>query len=196
MNPENPSTIDGFRFGSGRLCFAFTATLGNRGEGAAPVERLDLPSDLDRWIRAAGFKLPVRADSADLDDARRLREAIYRAADARRRGASLPATDVGAINASAARGPVRPELNRAGALQWVGGSVDSVLSHVAADAIGLLTADAPPIRACANPSCGGLFVDASRPGRRRWCSMSTCGNTAKKAAYRARRKQSAGRGDG
>ncbi|MEN8651219.1 CGNR zinc finger domain-containing protein [Streptomyces sp. 21So2-11] len=29
-------------------------------------------------------------------------------------------------------------------------------------------------------------MDESRPGRRRWCSMSTCGDRAKKATYRGR----------
>ncbi|MFF3324231.1 CGNR zinc finger domain-containing protein [Streptomyces sp. NPDC002889] len=30
------------------------------------------------------------------------------------------------------------------------------------------------IRACPGPGCGWLFPDES--GRRRWCSLSTCGN--------------------
>ena len=35
------------------------------------------------------------------------------------------------------------------------------------------------VRRCANPDCGWLFVDDSRAGKRRWCSMSSCGNRAK-----------------
>ncbi|WP_428993809.1 CGNR zinc finger domain-containing protein [Actinomadura verrucosospora] len=30
-------------------------------------------------------------------------------------------------------------------------------------------------------------MDTSRPGTRRWCSMSTCGNRAKKDALHTRR---------
>jgi predicted RNA-binding Zn ribbon-like protein len=44
------------------------------------------------------------------------------------------------------------------------------------------------IRLCENPKCAGLFLDGSRAGIRRWCSMRTCGAAAKKRAYRARTK--------
>jgi predicted RNA-binding Zn ribbon-like protein len=47
------------------------------------------------------------------------------------------------------------------------------------------------IRICDNPLCGGLFADLSRPGRRRWCAMNTCGSLAKKEALQSR--QSTGR---
>ena len=35
------------------------------------------------------------------------------------------------------------------------------------------------VRRCANPECGWLFLDDSRAGKRRWCSMTSCGNRAK-----------------
>ncbi|MCB9297188.1 MAG: CGNR zinc finger domain-containing protein [Lewinellaceae bacterium] len=35
----------------------------------------------------------------------------------------------------------------------------------------------PRIRAC--PSCGWLFLDTSKNGRRRWCNMQACGSQAK-----------------
>jgi predicted RNA-binding Zn ribbon-like protein len=34
-------------------------------------------------------------------------------------------------------------------------------------------------RVCAGDRCGWLFIDRSKGGRRRWCDMATCGNTAK-----------------
>jgi predicted RNA-binding Zn ribbon-like protein len=40
-----------------------------------------------------------------------------------------------------------------------------------------------PIRRCANPKCRLFFYDDSRTHRRRWCSMSTCGNRHKVAAF-------------
>jgi predicted RNA-binding Zn ribbon-like protein len=46
-----------------------------------------------------------------------------------------------------------------------------------------------PVRICANPECGLFFYDASRTGRRRWCSMATCGNRAKVAAHSKRQKK-------
>ncbi|MEU1289808.1 CGNR zinc finger domain-containing protein [Kitasatospora sp. NPDC005856] len=34
-------------------------------------------------------------------------------------------------------------------------------------------------RVCPGQRCGWVFVDSSRGGRRRWCDMATCGNSAK-----------------
>jgi predicted RNA-binding Zn ribbon-like protein len=41
-------------------------------------------------------------------------------------------------------------------------------------------------RVCAGPRCGWLFIDTSKGGRRRWCDMATCGNTAKTIRHRKR----------
>lgn len=43
-------------------------------------------------------------------------------------------------------------------------------------------------RVCANDGCRWIFYDESRAGRRRWCDMSSCGNRAKAARHRARKK--------
>jgi predicted RNA-binding Zn ribbon-like protein len=49
----------------------------------------------------------------------------------------------------------------------------------------LLCAEPPrAVRACPGPGCGWLFLD--RNGRRRWCSMATCGNRAKVRRHYAR----------
>jgi predicted RNA-binding Zn ribbon-like protein len=40
------------------------------------------------------------------------------------------------------------------------------------------------VRACPGEGCGWLFVDSRR--RRRWCSMSACGNRSKVRAYATR----------
>lgn len=44
------------------------------------------------------------------------------------------------------------------------------------------------IRQCASDNCDLYFVNTSRNGRRRWCSMSTCGNRAKVNAYLKRQE--------
>lgn len=41
------------------------------------------------------------------------------------------------------------------------------------------------VKACPGEDCGWLFLDTR--GRRRWCSMSSCGNRAKVRAHAARR---------
>jgi predicted RNA-binding Zn ribbon-like protein len=46
-------------------------------------------------------------------------------------------------------------------------------------------------RVCANDGCRWVFYDESRAGRRRWCNMASCGNRAKAARHRARKKSQA-----
>jgi predicted RNA-binding Zn ribbon-like protein len=42
------------------------------------------------------------------------------------------------------------------------------------------------LRLCANARCGLFFYDTSRTHRRRWCSMTVCGNRHKVAAFARR----------
>jgi predicted RNA-binding Zn ribbon-like protein len=44
------------------------------------------------------------------------------------------------------------------------------------------------VKACEGHSCTLIFVDRTRRRARRWCSMAICGNRAKQAAHRNRRK--------
>ena len=44
------------------------------------------------------------------------------------------------------------------------------------------------VKACEGSTCTLLFVDRTRGRARRWCSMVICGNRAKQAAHRNRRK--------
>jgi predicted RNA-binding Zn ribbon-like protein len=46
---------------------------------------------------------------------------------------------------------------------------------------------------CPGAGCGWLFVDTSRNGSRRWCSMSSCGTASKVKTFRKRNKKTAGR---
>jgi predicted RNA-binding Zn ribbon-like protein len=50
----------------------------------------------------------------------------------------------------------------------------------------LTSDDVPLVRACPGDDCGWLFID--RRGRRKWCSMSSCGNRAKVAAHARRQR--------
>lgn len=47
-------------------------------------------------------------------------------------------------------------------------------------------ADPARLRECDADGCVRWFVDTSKGGRRRWCSMARCGNRAKVARYRRR----------
>ena len=54
------------------------------------------------------------------------------------------------------------------------------------------TLDRSRVRRCSGVHCGWFFVDVSKGGRRRWCDMATCGNSAKS---RRHRQKKAGAGD-
>jgi len=49
------------------------------------------------------------------------------------------------------------------------------------------------LRICEGANCSWVFIDSSKAGRRRWCDMAVCGNTAKSRRFyaRARRSRSA-----
>ncbi len=67
------------------------------------------------------------------------------------------------------------------------GTTSQALSTLARDLQALVASPlARRVRVCASDTCGLIFVDASRPGRRRWCSMERCGTIAKTRAHRAR----------
>jgi len=74
------------------------------------------------------------------------------------------------------------------------GGLDWLLAAIARSAAELVAEGAKaPLRICADPQCGLFFYDKSRTHRRRWCSMSACGNRSKVATFA--RRHSAAHGD-
>jgi predicted RNA-binding Zn ribbon-like protein len=67
------------------------------------------------------------------------------------------------------------------------GGLDWLLAAIARSAAELVAEGSrAPLRLCANPQCGLFFYDKSRTHRRRWCSMSVCGNRSKVATFARR----------
>jgi predicted RNA-binding Zn ribbon-like protein len=58
------------------------------------------------------------------------------------------------------------------------------IGHAIADL--LVREDFARVRSCEGPGCTLMFIDRTKGGTRRWCSMMACGNRAKAAANRAR----------
>ncbi len=54
----------------------------------------------------------------------------------------------------------------------------------------LVSAAVRRTRKCAADDCGVIFVDDSRAGLRRWCSMAACGNRHKVRQFRSTRRRS------
>lgn len=180
-----------FRFDSGRLCLNAVASVG--GWQQDDIERWRTPEDLGRWCVEAGLlSTAPEVSGAELAEARALREVTYRLVQAARSQQGFARQDVEVLNSWAARPALIPELAANGQdLTWrAEAPLEAVLASIARDAVELLAGDlVGRIRECAAPECTVLFIDGSRPGKRRWCSMNRCGNRVKKQAFRQRQKE-------
>jgi predicted RNA-binding Zn ribbon-like protein len=178
------------------LCLAFADTCYWRGT-ATPTDELREPEDLLRWAEKAA-RLPAalvkRFDrsAALLTDAIGLRETIHRCFAATAAGHEPDESDLAALNAALASAPARRQVRPGGwEVEAPEPSVGLLLAPVLWSAADLLVGrQLPRVRQCANPACGWLFLDDSKSGNRRWCSMSACGNRAK--AHRHYQRQKAG----
>jgi len=160
----------------------------------APQELLRQPADLARWVVEARLcSAPVTTTADDLVRVRSLREAIYRLIQAHLRDAELPAADVELVNVAAAHPERAPQLTPGGQARWIGHRpVAEAFATVARDCIELLTGPfTGRLRECAAPDCAFLFLDTSRPGKRRWCATNRCGNREHVRQHRSRRGDSA-----
>jgi predicted RNA-binding Zn ribbon-like protein len=181
---------DGFKFRGGSLALDFPATLAARLR-AEPRELLQTPRDLGRWLVAAGLaKSEPPVTEEELRQARELREALYRLASARLDGHPFPEPERALLNRWAAGRTPAPCLEADG-MSWAREDASALLSLLARDAVELLGGElGGRIRQCAGEGCALLFVDTSRTGGRKWCSMSGCGNKAKVASFRERQRSS------
>lgn len=67
--------------------------------------------------------------------------------------------------------------------------LDLIAHFVAVRALSLLqNTTLDRLRVCDGHDCGWVFIDTSKNGRRRWCDMATCGNTAKARRFYKRRR--------
>jgi predicted RNA-binding Zn ribbon-like protein len=177
-------------FVTGNLALDYVATVAER--GTTDDEHLAAPEDLAEWIAQAGLvDGPVSVTAAGLERARAVREALFALIAAAIDGRPAPREAVAVVNEAAAASPPTPALHD-GALRREG-DLDAVLSALARAGLELLGGpERQRLKWCAAERCTRPFVDRSRGGRRRWCGMAGCGDRAKAAAYRARRREGAG----
>ncbi|HXM56892.1 MAG TPA: ABATE domain-containing protein [Candidatus Dormibacteraeota bacterium] len=189
-----------FDFVGGALCLDFANTVSWH-LGPEPYEHLRTYGDLVAWARQAGVATadeaatllarasgrPAEAEAARLR-AIELREALFGVCLAALAGTAADSADLLTLNrmlraamTEAALVPAPPGL----AWAWPGGDARPLewpLWPVVRDAADLLSSPgASRLAVCANERCGWLFLD--RTHRRRWCSMSSCGNRVKAARY-------------
>jgi predicted RNA-binding Zn ribbon-like protein len=188
-----PPSGGAFRFDPGALCLELLTT---GGPGSlAGYEVLHDPAALRRWVAASRLpgELHLSADDADVAAARALRNALWGMAAAAAHGDDPDPADVSVVNTAAAAPALAPRIGADGSRQWVpGATAGQLLSTVARDAVDLFTGPhAHRVRECGSRDCRLIFVDTSRPGRRRWCAMERCGNRSKVRAHRARTSEDA-----
>jgi predicted RNA-binding Zn ribbon-like protein len=163
------------------------------------VETLVTPDDLSAWlVRAEVMDADAAAPVTDvvLVQARELREAIDALVVATIDHRPAPAGAITVVDDWLVFAGARPQLITGpggAALLTERAAADSprrALGMVALDAAQMLGTDEQRgrIRICASETCSGRFFDRSPGGRRRWCSMQTCGNEAKARRHRARRR--------
>jgi predicted RNA-binding Zn ribbon-like protein len=152
---------------------------------------------LGRWGRRLDL-LGEDADSAgaaELRRARALRDAVYRLFSAISRDEDPASKDLDALMSNYIEAVEHASLS-AGEdsyeLDWPARDPRTIRYAVATDATALLQ-DASRLKRvtrCPGRNCGWLFLNTS--GRRRWCSMSTCGSREKMRRLHQRRTRPSG----
>lgn len=191
-----------FDLSGGNLALDFANSQG--GSRAKPEEHLFTYDDLLVWARqteivdATRSRRLARIAGRHPTDAQKvfrraieLREAIFRAFDARAAGRREPPDAIAAIDrearVAAAHWGLRSRDGEVGRAWDDGDALDRPIWPVAVAASGLLLERSEHIvKECSSETCDWLFIDRSRNRSRRWCDMRDCGNREKARRHYAR----------
>lgn len=191
----------------GRVCLDFVNSVDPRA-GDHQRDYLTSYADLARWSeyahvlregQAAGLLLAAARHqdeaAAVFERAITLRETLYRVFTASASGAAPSSSDLTmlrtAYGETIARSQLVPTPNQDGyRWSWPDGTLalDQMLWPITWSAVELLTSpELRRVKICPGlGDCGWLFLDTSKSGRRRWCSMESCGSRSKMRRYYAR----------
>jgi predicted RNA-binding Zn ribbon-like protein len=171
-----------------------------------PIEHLAALRDVTTWLEARRLlhesrrrpldALPPRRASELLSHVLEVRAALREIVEAlvgeRAVGAAALATVNAVLRARSVVELVHDEGGVALSHRHTGDPLEDALAAVAEPLVGVIATGATErLRICANDGCRWVFEDTSRTGRRRWCSMASCGNRAKAARHRARKRAAA-----
>ena len=163
------------------------------------TDALATPDALVRWGRRLEVLGPraAAADEAELAAAHALRGALHAVFSAVARGDDPSRDAFDLLARTHAEAASRGHLVSGGGaftLDWPAGEQARVRFAVAVDAVSLLgdPSRLGRVHRCPGRNCGWLFLDTS--GRRRWCSMSTCGSREKMRRMYDRRRARGSRG--
>lgn len=195
---------DGFLFLGNQLALDFLNTRPVQND--EPTELLLDLTTLLRWFHAAG--LLTGDEVANLErkwgqsaPGRRLVEGVVMLREKLRKevvrwedGQGIHDSVLQELNRLMAEHPMRTRLNQHGKkpsidFYFEAHSPEDLFAPLAHSAAMLFaTASRERVRKC--HQCALHFLDTSRKGTRRWCSMLLCGNRLKVAAYAARKRSS------
>jgi predicted RNA-binding Zn ribbon-like protein len=149
-------------------------------------------ADVLRWLESHGVAVPPATKGADatelLTQATALRTLARRLIDARRNGEAIDTDQLNrylhaylsapSLERNADGGLTLSRATRAEPLAALLGPVAQAVAELLAEA------DFALVRQCEHPDCILWFYDRTKAHKRRWCSMSTCGNRYKAAQFR------------
>jgi predicted RNA-binding Zn ribbon-like protein len=177
-----------------------------------PVDHLDSPETLVNWLFANDLlhrymlKAELERFGEDPQAGERVLHKVRKV-----RGAMRELVDA-AVDRRPADARGVDELNRALRTHYViylvpgpdgvsldhrheGDPIDGAMGRLAESLAAEVSQGHPErLRICANDECRWVFNDTSRTGIRKWCDMATCGNRAKVARHRARKRETASAG--
>jgi predicted RNA-binding Zn ribbon-like protein len=186
------------------LAIEFANTLAWR--GSAPADSLHSIGDVIIWLSANKAAQPLAMtglqewfaahrtqSSAIFDEVIAIRENIYRLLSSVASTTDTKSEDFRQLNKALNGVAPRTRLDKIGdVFGWrieAEPTAAGILAPVLWSAADILVGpDSVRVRACANEKCRWLFLDDSKNGSRRWCSMQACGNRAKAHRHYLRKK--------
>ena len=208
MNDMDEKEELAFTFLSNALCLDFVRTRKSR-LTQHPQELLTSYTDVVLWGEAAqvitaahGQRLVDEASQRPDDalnvvqQAREVREAIYRIFASVTEHTPLDSADISILNDALAQTMVhvcliQTEQGFSWGWEQDEHALDCMLWPVIRSTMDVLTShELEDVRQCAASDCSGFFIDTSKNHSRRWCDMTTCGNRAKARRHYEKKRTS------
>jgi predicted RNA-binding Zn ribbon-like protein len=187
-------------FIAGHVTLDFLNTAEERGHPDAG-DALLTPADLRLWgqrheliSRSAAGKPDERAELRRAREVRELLYALFFAHVHERPASKDQFAQLARFAASAySAASLQPADDGSASWRWRRSELSTIRHVVVAGAIDLLRSDPyPRLKQCPGEHCGWFFLDTTKRGNRRWCSMSECGQEAKDERRRVRRQAGSG----
>ncbi|SLN33739.1 CGNR zinc finger domain-containing protein [Ruegeria meonggei] len=162
---------------AGRLALDFLNTANWTTDDRVLEEKIESFSDLELWMRA--LSLPDALPPDLIEDLHTFRSQLR----------SLFVKGERVSIDQFTKHVSKLVIHECGTVEYV--RQQPILSLIAVSALSVLSdeRELKRVKKCPGSECGWLFIDETKNGRRKWCTMETCGNRAKSARNYARRIQ-------